>query len=186
MAHVETAVEHIENVEHVEHAAGGFAALAADPSFWIAVSVALFALLFIRYIMPHITKGLDDRSSKIREQLEQASRLREQAQELLASYKAEQEARTREAELIVATARADAEAMREQAAAELAHSIERRKQQAVEKIARAEVEAIAEVRARMVELATAATMEIVREQLESSKEDPAIGRAIKAIEQQIH
>lgn len=172
--------------EHAEAAATGISAWMQDPSFWIAVSVAIFTVLFIKYVLPHITKSLDDRSAKIREQLEQASRLREQAQELLATYKAEQEAKTREAELIVATARKDAEMMREHATLELQQAIERRKQQAVEKIARAEQEAIAEVRAQMVELATQATVEIIRERLDSSKEDPAIGRALSAIERQIH
>ena len=153
---------------------------------WIAVSFLLFAILFIRYVLPHITKALDDRSAKIRDQLEQASRLREQAQELLASYKAERESKTAEAEAILINAKQEAQNMRAQAEEDLKQMLERRSQQAIAKIERAEQEATAEIRRRMIDIASAAAAETVQTQLAAGQEDPAIKTALSAIERQIH
>lgn len=161
--------------------------LTQDANFWIAVSFTIFALGFIRYLVPLITRALDDRASKIRDQLEQASRLREQAQELLASYKAEQEAKLKEAESILVEAKKEAENLRNQAAAELKQSLERRSQQAIAKIARAEQEATNDIRTQMINVAASAAADVVKAELEGSKaEDPALARALTAIERQIH
>jgi len=153
---------------------------------WIGLAFAITVFLFIRYLVPTINKALDARAEKIRDQLEQANRLRAEAQELLATYKAEQESMLKQAEEIVATAKRDAAAMRSQAAAELKSALERRTSQAHEKIARAEAEAVASIRTRIVESATESARMMLAEQSSGAAEDHAIARAISAIEAQIH
>lgn len=169
-------------------AASGFdwAAVMHSPDTWIILSTLLFLGVFLRYVLPPITRALDARSQKIYEQLEQATLLRAQAQELLASYEREREANAAQAAEMIADAKAEAEALRARAAEDLKTSLERRSKQALEKIARAEEDAVAFVRAQMAEIASKAAAEIIRNELEESKEDPAVTRAIKTIEQQIH
>lgn len=153
---------------------------------WIAVAFFICLGVIAKYVLPMITRGLDARAVQIRDQLEQAKRLREEAQALLATYQQEQEAKLQEAEAMLANARAEAEALRTRAADELKAAIDRRQKQASEKIARAEAEAIATIRTRMVNLATEASRAIISEQLQGKAEDPAVARAIASIEQQIH
>ena len=153
---------------------------------WIGLAFAITVFLFIRYLVPTINKALDARAEKIHDQLEQANRLRAEAQALLASYKAEQEAMLNQAEEIVATAKRDAAAMRTQAAAELKSALDRRTAQAHEKIARAEAEAVASIRTRIVESATESARSILAAQAAGAADEHAITRAISAIEAQIH
>ena len=163
-----------------------FVALAHESELWIAVSFLIFVALFARYVAPMILRSLDGRAAKIRDQLEQASRLRAEAEALLHAYQAEREAKEKEAESIILSAQKDAEELRTRAAADLKASIDRRSQQAVEKIARAEQDAMASIRNEMIESATKAVREIIRTQLETGGEDQAVARALQAIEQQIH
>ncbi len=158
-----------------------------DANFWIAASFAIFALLFAYFLIPMITRWLDSRASQIREQLEQASRLREQAQELLASYQAEREAKMKEAEAVLLAAQKEAETLRNQAAQELRQALERRGQQAIAKIARAEQDATNDIRTQMINVASQAAADVIKTELSDTNiEDPAITRALTAIEQQIH
>lgn len=158
----------------------------ADPTFWVAASFAIFMALFLKYLLPKITSGLDSRASAIREQLEQAEKLRAEAEALLATYKKQEKEAAKQAKALVATAEKDAEAIRIKAAEELKQSLARRRAQAEESIQRAEAEAVREIRQQLVSMATDTARKTIAARLESSKEDPAITRAIAAIEQQIH
>ena len=157
-----------------------------NPEVWVAIGFTIFVVLAAKYLAPIITKGLDGRADKIRDQLEQASRLRAEAEALLATYKAQQEATLKEAEVIVATAKKDAENLRHRAVEDLKLALDRRAQQAQEKIARAESDAIAEIRTQLIDGATNAARGIIVEQLSSAKEDPAVAQALSAIERQLH
>lgn len=154
---------------------------------WITVAFVIFVALFIKLLMPVIGKSLDARADKIRDQLELASRLRAEAAELLASYQRQREERLKAAEHIVTQAHADAELLRKTAEADLAAAIDRRRQQAEEKIARAEAEAIASIRLRMIDIAGKAAEQIIGAQLSAQKDDPAVEKAIATIgRQQMH
>ncbi len=183
----EAAPEHLPAADAAASANGfDMAAVMHNPDTWIIVSFLLFVGLFLKFVGPIIGKGLDARSQKIYEQLEQATLLRAQAQELLASYERERADNAKEAERIIAAAKADAEALRLRAEEELKIALERRSAQAVEKIARAEQEAVAFVRSQMADIASKAAAHVIREEMDGNKEDPAVARALKAIEQQIH
>lgn len=153
---------------------------------WIAVSFVICVVLVLRYLMPMIGKGLDGRAEKIRDQLEQAKRLRAEAEELLATYQRQQQELMKEAETILATAQRDAADMRTRATEELKQTLDRRSQQAQEKIARAEAEAIQQIRTRIVETAVTSARELIAERQNAESDERAVERAISAIQQQIH
>ncbi len=158
----------------------------ANEYIWIGLAFVATIVLIIKYLVPMINKGLDARAEQIRDQLEQAKRLRAEAQELLATYQREQESKLKEAEEILATAKRDAADLRARAGEELKQSLDRRAQQAQEKIARAEAEAVAQLRAEIIESATLMAQNMLAQHLERQSEDMAVGRAISAIERQIH
>lgn len=157
-----------------------------EEATWIGVAFVLTLVLIIKYLMPMINKGLDARADKIRDQLEQAKRLRAEAQELLATYQRQQESSLKQAEEILATAKRDAADLRARAAEELKQNLERRTQQAKERIARAESEAVAQIRNEIIESATRMAHEMIAARMSGQSDDPSVARAVAAIERQIH
>ncbi|MBX9590641.1 MAG: ATP F0F1 synthase subunit B [Hyphomonadaceae bacterium] len=132
--------------------------------FWVAVSfVAFFAILVYYKVPALIGKALDDRAAAIRKELDEARRLREEAQNLLNDYQKKHRNAAQEAQSITEEARREAEAYAKETRAALAESLERRTRQAEEKIARAEAQAVDEVRAAAVDTALAAAERILRE-----------------------
>jgi F-type H+-transporting ATPase subunit b len=142
--------------------------------FWVAVSfVAFFLILYYFRVHALIAKTLDDRAAGIRDELDQARRLREEAQDLLSDYQKKHRGIEREAAEIIEQARKDAETYSRQTRAAMQDALERRTRQAEEKIARAEAQAVEEVRAAAVDAALAAAEKILRE-----KASGAVGMAI--------
>jgi F-type H+-transporting ATPase subunit b len=153
--------------------------------FWVAVSFVIFLGVFLRYAWPAIAKTLDARATRIKDQLEQAARLKAEAEQLLAGYERQKQDARKEAESILANAKQEAAQIRARAAEELEASLARRAQQAEEKIARAQTEATGHVRAQIIDMAAQAAREVIATRLAEQKDDPAIGRAIAAIGRQI-
>ena len=134
--------------------------------FWVAVAFAVFVLILLYYRVPKlIAKSLDDRAQAIRKELDEARRLREEAQSLLADYQRKHRHVGQETETIVETARREAEEISRETRANLKESLERRTRMAEEKIARAEAQAVDEVRAAAIDAAVAAAEKILREQM---------------------
>jgi F-type H+-transporting ATPase subunit b len=132
--------------------------------FWVAVSfVAFFAVLLYYGVPGLIARALDDRAAAIRKELDEARRLREEAQNLLADYQKKHRNAGQEAEAIIEQARHEAQAYAQETRTALAETLERRTRQAEEKIARAEAQAVDEVRAAAVDMAMAAAEKILRE-----------------------
>jgi F-type H+-transporting ATPase subunit b len=163
-----------------------FDELKHDAHFWVAVSFVLFVGLFAKYVLPMILGGLDKRAKAINDQLEQANRLRAEAEALLASYQRKQEEAEKEAEGLVKQAKKDADALRKTAEVELKAAIERRTAQAEENIKRAEQDAVTQIRTQLVDIATETARQVIVAQLKDQKDDPAIARALQSIERNIH
>ena len=158
-----------------------------DPEFWIAVAfVALIVVLIYLKLPGLLGKALDDRAAKIRNELEQAEKLHRDAQALFDEYSAKQKAALAEANAIVAHAKADAERLQQEAAAELQASLARRRQLAEAKIAQAEAQAIKEVRGAAVNLAIDAARNIIAAELQGGKGDGLVDRAISEIRRNLH
>jgi len=135
-----------------------------DTSFWAMLGVVIFLGILVWVKVPGIiTKQLDDRANKIRDDLDDARRMREEAQELLSSFQRKQREAEAEAEAIIEQARSDAKHLREAARTELALRLERRTALAEQRIAQAEVQAVAEVKALAADLATDAAARLIAE-----------------------
>ena len=132
--------------------------------FWVAVAFVVFLAILVYYKVPAlIAKALDERAEAIRKELDEARRLREEAQKLLADYQKKHRNVGQEADAIVEQARREAEAFAHETRACLKDTLERRTKLAEDKIARAEAQAVDEVRASAVEAAMAAAERILRE-----------------------
>ena len=118
-----------------------------DPLFWVLVAFVAFLALLLYYKVPAIVaKALDDRADAIRKELDEARKLREEAQSLLSDYQRKAREAETEAQSIIEQAKIEAEALAADSRKALVESLERRSKIAEEKIARAESQAVSEVR----------------------------------------
>jgi F-type H+-transporting ATPase subunit b len=152
----------------------------ADPTFWVAVAFIIFVALAIKPLGVHrqMFAALDKRGARIGKEIEEAEALREEAQKLLADYKRKQRDAVKEAEEIVAHAKAEAGRLREQAQKDLEASLQRREQAAMEKIAQAEAQALQEIRNQAVDVALAATARLISDNLDQAKAASLVDEAI--------
>lgn len=133
-----------------------------DATFWATVALFLFFALIVYLKVPGMmTKALDDRSDKIRNDLEEARRLREEAQQLLAEYQRKRKEAEQEAEGIVSAAKREAEALVKDAERKTEEYVLRRTALAEQKIAQAETQALADVKASAVDLAIDAAQAVI-------------------------
>ncbi len=150
-----------------------------DPLFWVLVAFLAFIGLLLYYRVPvMVGKMLDDRAEGIRKELDEARKLREDAQALLADYQRKAREAETEAQSIIDQAKREAEALAIDARKALAESLTRRSKIAEEKIARAETQALSEVRATAVETALAAAQELLKTRASGSTGDALITQSI--------
>ena len=157
-----------------------FTADLGDPTTWVFIAVVIFLLALLYFgIHKKIAGALDARADVIRSELDEARRLREEAQALLASYQRKQKEAEAQAEEIVKQARSDAENMATQARKDLAERLERRAAQAEAKIANAEAQALGEVKAKAADLAMDAAENILRTKMSAAEKSKFIQDGIK-------
>lgn len=131
-------------------------------SVWATVALFIFLGLLLWLKVPAaMAKALDARADKIRNDLDEARKLREEAQQVLAEYQRKRKEAEEEAETIVAAARRDAELLKAEAKQKADEYVTRRTAQAEQKIAQAERDAVNEVRATAVDLAVEATRTVL-------------------------
>lgn len=130
--------------------------------------------------------GLDARGARIAKDLDDAARLRKDAEALLAEYKQKRIDAEKEAAGIVAQARADAEEYAAETRRKLSESLERRTKQAEQKIAQAEALAIKDVRNAATELAVAAARSLVAEAVKGAKGADLIDTSITAVKARLN
>ena len=147
------------------------------PELAVAVAFVIFVVLVLWKGMAKITVGLDKRADQIRAQLDEAQKLREEAQAVLAGYQRQQRDALAEAEEIISHAKEEVERMKVDAAATLATTLKRREEQAVDRIAQAEAKALQDVRNQAVDLAIAATGMLIGESMTSDVQGRLIGDA---------
>ncbi len=154
----------------------------STPEFWVAVAFLAFVALLMYFGVPGlITKALDQRALDIRKELDEARRLREEAQELLADYQRKAKEAEQEAQAIVDQARREAEALASETRKSLKESLERRTKIAEDKIARAEAQALSEVRGAAVETALAAAERILASRATGATATELIETSIKEL-----
>mgnify|MGYP001285167669 CR=1 FL=1 len=156
------------------------------PEFWVAVAFVIFVVLVYRKAKATIVGALDERAEKIRRELEEAQRLREEAQALLAQSQRRQREALKEAEAIIAHAREEAERLRRAAETDIEEQIRRREAQAMDKIAQAEAAALQQVRDMTVDIAIDATRRILSERLDDKQSAALVDDAIRELPQNLH
>lgn len=153
-----------------------------DATGWVSLAmVAVFAILIWKKVPAAIGKALDKKIATIRDQLEEATQLRTEAEALKAEYEAKAAAADAEAATMIERARHEAEAIVEQAKSDTASLIERRTRIAEDKIAAAERAAIDEVRARAASAAADAAARIISEDLDATADKKMIDQAISGL-----
>lgn len=160
--------------------------LTEDPAFWLAIAFVLFVVLVGRKILPLIGQALDKRSAEIEQELNEAQRLREEAQSTLLAYQKRQREILQEAEDLLVNAKREAEAMREEAEQALKLVVERRIASANEKIARAEEQAVQLVKDNMVDIAITAAQSLIVRQVQEHGDEEQVALAISDIERVLH
>lgn len=149
---------------------------------WVAVALLIF-LGLLGYLGVHrsILSALDARGRKIEADLAEARRLREEAQAIVADYKKRQAAAEQEAKDIVAAAKEDAERLAAEAKAKMEDFVARRTKMAEAKIAQAEAQAIADVRAAAADVATSAAGAVLADLATGSGGDALIKAGIDEV-----
>jgi len=158
----------------------------AAPEFWVAVAFVILIALSGRAVVRLVTTGLDARAEAIRTRVDEAEKLREEAQELLASYQRKQRDAVEESDRMLERAREEAAKLGAQAARSLEQSVKRREQLAMERIAQAEAEAVREIRDAAADVAIEATRRVLAEKLSERKADALVDDAIKTLPGKLH
>jgi F-type H+-transporting ATPase subunit b len=145
-----------------------------DATFWAFVALVLFLILVAYLKVPAMLgRALDQRADKIKAELEEARRLREEAQQLLAEYQRKRKEAEKEASEIVEHARREADQFVTEAKQKSEDYVVRRTALAEQKIAQAERDAVNEVRARAVDLAVESARSVLASKVDA-KADAAL------------
>ena len=153
-----------------------------EPEFWVAVAfVILMVLLAYLGIHRTVLKALDHRGERIKTELDDARRLKEEAAKLLAEYKARHASAEREAQDIVASAKAEAERIAAEAKTKMEDFVARRTKTAEGKIALAEAQALADVRAAAANAAVTAASAILSQSVKGPIADDLLAKGIAEV-----
>ena len=150
----------------------------AEPRNWVFIAFVLFFLIFGRKLWAALATMLDDRAAKVRTELEEAARLRQEAEAMLRDAEARRADALREAQALIEGAKAEAGRVAAAAAAEAEASAKRREQMAMDRIAAAEKAAVDEVRLTAAEVATVAARQVIAEGLTADADARLIDHAI--------
>jgi F-type H+-transporting ATPase subunit b len=156
-----------------------------DHHFWVLISMAILIALVWKPASRAITSALDERAVRIRSELDEARRLREEAEQLLADYRRQESDAVAQAQAIVAHAKEEAERLAAQAASDLEQALARRQRLAEERIAQAEARAAAEVRAAAVDTAIAAARDVIASEIDERRGGALIDAAIAGLPQHL-
>ena len=157
-----------------------------NPSFWVGVAFFVFIIGAFKPAKKAILGALDSKIDEIKNQVEEASKLRDEAQALLAEYERKQQQTSQHAEDMIEAAKKEAEEARLRAEADLNASLDRQRKLAMERIAMAEEKALQEVRAAAAEMAIAATEKLVSEKVAGADGDKLIDKAIADLGDKLH
>ena len=157
-----------------------------DPHFWVYIAFILVVGLLFKPVFAAAASALDARALGIKTRIDEAQKLHEDAQEALALYKRKQRDALKDAEDIVAGAKAEAEALAAQAAKDLSAALARREQQALDRIAQAEIQALREVQSVAVDVAIEAARAVLAKTLSGDAATQLVEGAIKELPAKFH
>lgn len=159
----------------------------ADPTLWVFIFLVIFIAILVWQKVPGlITGALDKRANAIQLELDEARKLREEAQSILADYQRKAREAEEEAEGIVAQAKRESEAYAKEAREKLEETLERRSKAADLKIAQAEAQAINEVRAAAVDAAINASERLLGDKVKDGASDDLISKSISELKERLN
>jgi F-type H+-transporting ATPase subunit b len=159
----------------------------AEPEFWVAIAFVILMVVFAYFgIHRTVLKALDHRSQRIKAELDDARRLKEEAAKLLAEYKARHAAAEGEAQDIIASARAEAERIASEAKAKMEDFVVRRTKTAESKIALAEAQAVADVRAAAANAAVTAASTILSQTVKGQIAEDLLAKGITEVREKLN
>jgi F-type H+-transporting ATPase subunit b len=159
----------------------------AEPEFWVAVGFVIFVGILVYVGVPKmLTSALDDRGKRVQGELDEARRLKEEAQKLLGEYKAKQRQADAEAAAIIEGAKAEAERIAAESKIKMEEFVARRTKVAETKIAQAEAQAVADVRAAAAEAAVSAAERILTQSVKGQVADDLLSRGIGDVKSKLN
>lgn len=159
----------------------------ADPETWVAAAFLLFVGLILYYRIPtRVAKSLDSRSAGIARELEEARKLRQEAEAVLAEYKRRAAHTEEETKAILAMAEREAAAYIKEARASFEEMLARRMNLAEQKIRQEEEKARKEIRAQAAELAIAAAEQLIERKVSGKIAEDMISSSIDRIKKRLH
>ena len=159
----------------------------SEPETWVAIAFVILMGVFA-YVGVHRTvlKALDNRSERIKAELDDARRLKDEAAKLLADYKARRATAETEAAAIIASAKAEAERIAAEAKVKMEDFVARRTKSAESKIALAEAQAVADVRAAAADAAIQAASSILSKSVKGDLADDLLAKGIAEVRQKLN
>jgi F-type H+-transporting ATPase subunit b len=150
-----------------------------DPEFWVALAFAIFIGILVKFGVPKMAiSALDARSARIRQALDEAHRLRSEAQDVLAQYQKKSNEAEKEAQAIIENASIEAERLAAEAKSKIEEFVTRRTKMAETKIAQAEAQALADVRAAAADAAVTAAEKILTQSTHGAAAEGLIAKGI--------
>ena len=158
-----------------------------DATFWAAIAFVILMIGF-GYLGVHkkLAEALDHRSARIKVELDDARRLKDEAQKLVAEYRAKRQSAVKEAEEIVASAKSEAERIAAEAKTRMEEFVVRRTKMAETKIAQAEAQAVADVRAAAADAAVSAAARILSETVKGPTGETLLTQGIAEVRQKLN
>jgi F-type H+-transporting ATPase subunit b len=160
--------------------------LFGDAEFWVLLAVVIFLIIVWKPGKRAVIGALDARAERIRQELEAAHNLREEAQRAFAAYQKRQQEGAAEAQSIIAHAKEEAERIATQSLRDLEEALRRRQVLAQERIAQEEAKALAEIRSIAVDIAISAARQVIAASLDERRGAAMIDDAIAALPRQLH
>ncbi|MCK1281162.1 F-type H+-transporting ATPase subunit b [Bradyrhizobium sp. JR7.2] len=158
-----------------------------DPETWVAIAFVILMVLFgYLGVFKKVTTALDHRADRIKAELDDATRLKQEAAKVLADYKARSATAEREAADIIANAKSEAERIATEAKAKMEDFVARRTKTAESKIALAEAQAVADVRAAAAEAAVQAASTILSQSVKGQVADDLLAKGINEVRQKLN
>jgi F-type H+-transporting ATPase subunit b len=159
----------------------------ADAEFWVTIAFVIFLGVLWKVGAHRLLVGaLDDRSARIKAELDEARRVREEAQALLADYQRRRSEADQEADAIVVAAKAEAERLAGEAKTRVEDFVARRTKMAEAKIAQAEAQAVADVRAAAADAAVAAAEKILGDTTKGKVADDLIAQGVRDLKAKLN
>ena len=158
-----------------------------DPEFWVLLAFVIFIGVLVRFGVPKMAlSALDERSARIKQALDEAQRLRSEAQAVLTQYQQKRAEAEKEAQAIIVSARVEAERLAGEAKGKVEEFVARRTKMAESKIAQAEAQALADVRAAAADAAVAAAEKILVQTTHGAAAESLIAKGISDLKAKLN